>query len=551
MSRPANQNKNPLTPEPVSPQPEYQPVSTLQLNKNLLLLLSATEGACVMVAELAGGKMLAPYYGTSLYVWASTLAITLGGLAIGYFLGGRLSRKPLPDQRKLLFTIIAIASALVMVMPVWANWVMQQTLSISFLPGLVLSQLLFLLPPVLGMGMVSPLLINLLAHAGKDGARAGQAAGSVYAISTLGGVIATIVTGFWWVPLAGISLPCIVAGLVLFVINILVLGLRRRVVALVAGLLLIPSLMFALQDRHSQGLNFNVLYHKEGIMGQVKVVDYTLSIQGQPVQARSLMVNHIWQTWIKADDPSFGFLYYTRFTDALIRDMPQGSKALLIGLGGGTVARQMEQAGVAYDAVEIDGRLPELAQEFFGLKGTGGIYIDDGRHFINTARSKYDLIIIDALLGENVPSHLLSLECFNRLKELLQPGGKIFIEFDGIVPGTDGNAQSALLHTIRTAGYQCRTFGSIPGQTDGDMMYIASLQDLAVLDSIRIQNDAYYPHSGTLSRFALSLPPSQQLITDNDPVLDYLLRDRMVYFRQHFQKRFNQNFIQDDMAFFY
>ena len=62
-------------------------------NKNFFFLLSFIEGGSVMAAELLGAKMLAPYFGSSLYVWASVLAITLGGLAVGYFAGGILSYK--------------------------------------------------------------------------------------------------------------------------------------------------------------------------------------------------------------------------------------------------------------------------------------------------------------------------------------------------------------------------------------------------------------------------------------------------------------------------
>ncbi len=43
-----------------------------------------------MAVELVGAKLLAPYFGTSLYVWAAALGTTLGGLTLGYFFGGRL-----------------------------------------------------------------------------------------------------------------------------------------------------------------------------------------------------------------------------------------------------------------------------------------------------------------------------------------------------------------------------------------------------------------------------------------------------------------------------
>ena len=60
----------------------------LPFRRNILLLVAFIEGGAVMAIELAGAKMVAPFYGTSLYVWASVLAVTLSGLTTGYFLGG-------------------------------------------------------------------------------------------------------------------------------------------------------------------------------------------------------------------------------------------------------------------------------------------------------------------------------------------------------------------------------------------------------------------------------------------------------------------------------
>jgi len=60
-----------------------------------------------MACELIGAKLVAPYFGGSLYVWASVLAVTLGGLAAGYFLGGSFSKKY--DNRKLLFYVLLLA----------------------------------------------------------------------------------------------------------------------------------------------------------------------------------------------------------------------------------------------------------------------------------------------------------------------------------------------------------------------------------------------------------------------------------------------------------
>ncbi len=513
-----------------------------------LLLLSFFEGSCVMVAELAGGKMLAPFYGTSLYVWASTLAITLGGLTLGYYLGGEWSKMDLGKRQKRLFTTLAIASALVIIMPVLANFIMQRTLDMSFLTGLVISQIFFLLPPIIGMGIVSPMLISLIAE--KNGS--GKAAGLVYAISTLGGVIATLLTGFWLVPVIGISIPCVAIGSLLLVLSLVVLRPANKMIASSLLLLLIPSVVFIYTSRANNTDKYKVLYRSEGMLGQVKVVDFTYENRKQKIQSRVMLVNHNWQTWVDRTVDTFSFLYYTRFSNAVISSMPRGSKALLIGLGGGTVARQMERYGVDYEAVEIDGRLPELAEKYFGLKhAVANTVVDDGRHYVNVCKKKYDLIIIDALLGENIPSHLLSYECFKQLKGLLNPTGKIFIEFDGINDGEDGLAQAALFNTIKKAGYNCKIYSSVPKRTDYDMMFVATTTADHSYDTAHVVSDYYYPIAGNMQKFEVSIDTNYtELITDNNPALDYLLKDRMVSFRQNYLLNFNKDFLDDDMAFF-
>lgn len=521
--------------------------STVVLPKlSFLLLLSFFEGACVMVAELAGGKMLAPFYGTSIYVWASTLSITLGGLTVGYYLGGRLSEGDLAQRLRRLFLITCIAAGLVIVMPAWANFIMARTVEMDFLTGLVLSQFCFLILPIVGMGMVSPLIIGLIGEAQNSG----KAAGMVYAISTLGGIFATMLTGFWFIPAFGISIPCMVAGALLIIVSFFVLRPKAKAAGL-AILAILPTMAFINAEKGLTSDKFNLLYYSEGILGQVKVLEFKAGRGDKAVTARNLLVNHNWQTWIDKDDPSMSFLLYTRFTNAIINSLPEHSNALLIGLGGGTVARQFEVRNINYDAVEIDGRLPELAKKYFGLSGKGNMIIDDGRHFVNTCKKKYDLIIIDALLGENIPSHLLSIECFDKLKPLLTENGKLFIEFDGIKEGQKGEAQKLLLNTIEKAGYQCTVLSSIPGEQDADIMYLASMKPINLAE-IKVKSDKFFEYDGGLDKFTVSLAhPSKEILVDDKPELDYLLRARMAFLRNDVLKQANKSFLDDDVLFYY
>ena len=112
------------------------------MNKNIFFYsLSFLEGASVMAAELLGAKMLAPYFGTSLNVWSAVLAVTLGGLAMGYFVGGVFSEKKNTERN--LYYILLASAAFLIVMPTMAKEVMIHTTGFSLLISIVVSSFFF------------------------------------------------------------------------------------------------------------------------------------------------------------------------------------------------------------------------------------------------------------------------------------------------------------------------------------------------------------------------------------------------------------------------
>jgi hypothetical protein len=175
------------------------------LSARTLLLTAFFEGGAVMTTELLAARLIAPWYGNSLYVWAGTLGITLSGLAAGYFSGSYFSKKA--DRERILFTALLVGAACIAIMPIITFHIIPATLSLSLKTGITLSCGALLFIPLLFFGMVSPLAVSCLTSA-----NAGRATGNVYGISTAGGITFTLLTGFLLIPSAGLTITAYISA---------------------------------------------------------------------------------------------------------------------------------------------------------------------------------------------------------------------------------------------------------------------------------------------------------------------------------------------------
>ena len=193
------------------------------LNKNKLYTISFIEGASVMAAEICGAKLLAPFFGSSLYVWSSVMAITLGGLASGYFIGGKLSKGE-NKETNLLYVLILAVCALCM-MPFLTTLFLLLASNFSLIPAVIISVLFLLFPTMLCMGATSPLIISILT---SEVNKSGENSGKVYAISTVGGIIATFLCGFYLIPNLGVRFSLISFAISLAMVSLfLVFNIKK------------------------------------------------------------------------------------------------------------------------------------------------------------------------------------------------------------------------------------------------------------------------------------------------------------------------------------
>ncbi|MGH2366633.1 MAG: fused MFS/spermidine synthase, partial [Chloroflexota bacterium] len=153
----------------------------------MLPLLVFVSGMTVLGAELAGSRLLAPYFGTSLLIWANVIGLILLYLTAGYWLGGRLAdRYP---NRESLYHVTAVAAVFVGLIPVLSRPILHlsaigfATYSLGIFWGSLLGVLGLFMIPITLLGCVSPWAIRL---AVRDVRAAGSTAGRLYALSTLG-----------------------------------------------------------------------------------------------------------------------------------------------------------------------------------------------------------------------------------------------------------------------------------------------------------------------------------------------------------------------------
>ncbi len=480
--------------------------------RSFLFTLSFIEGASVMSAELIGAKMLAPYFGSSLYVWATVMAVTLGGLALGYFTGGFFAEKN--KRNNFLFYIILIAAIFTALMPLSSKLILLITANLSLLTSIIISTILFLMPPVFLMGMVSPLIIERLSN---DSNKAGKISGSIYAISTLGGIIATFAMGFFIIPNFGLIKPAYFTGLCLGILPLIaIINYPKKAIAVLLCFILLGGYFYKQSAANS---DIKILYQQEGILGQIMVVDYPVyEAQTSPsYYIRMMLFNRVIQAiYNKQDSANAYFPYVPLMVSESVNQIKSG-KALLLGLGGGCVANELMKNNFEIDAVELDERVGVAAKAYFELNPKVNVFIDDARRYINNTTKKYDLIIFDVFKGEENPAHIITQESLALVKKALNTGGMIVLNGYGYRSGNKSNGIKAIVKTIQNAGFYTNILPSSIKEEEGNLLIFAQQHQF------NTQKEAF-----VFSNNEIAAAP---ILKDDQPLLELLNKEAVAAWR--------------------
>ncbi len=158
--------------------------------------IAGWSGFYVMLVELLSGRLIAPSFGSSIYVWGSVIFVFMLGLAIGYLLGGIYSQYN-PSVRRLC-AILAVSALTTLPTVLFGTAILDFMFDAIRDPrfgSLATCVGLFLVPTIFA-GMVSPYAIRIIV---KNRESSGHDAGYLYFISTIGSSAGTLVTSFYLV----------------------------------------------------------------------------------------------------------------------------------------------------------------------------------------------------------------------------------------------------------------------------------------------------------------------------------------------------------------
>ncbi len=409
------------------------------------------EGAAVMIAELCANKLITPFFGTSIQVWAATLGITLLGLAGGYFLGSFLAKES-NNSVKYLKNCLLLASIFLICASVLANSVSSLMLNLPLELGATLSLAVLLLPSLLALGSCSSLFINILNT--MDKTSAGNSSGKIYGLSTIGGVLSTFMAGFLFIPELGVRPTLIGTALLLALATVILLRNNGRI-NVISCILILCFAAFGFTNSPAYNPKFDVLYEQDGILGNIKVIEHTSEdFSNNPKLGRGLVVNNTLQTYMDVNGPGISLWEWAHIIPTIAGVKPEGSKDLLIGMGGGTVYKQLQLINHSVDVIEIDKHIYDVCEEYFGVEKQDNFFITDGRHYLKTTEASYDIIIYDAFLSESPPEHLLTKEGLSDAVSCLNADGLLIINFFGFLQGDNGYAARSIAKTLQSLGLQ-------------------------------------------------------------------------------------------------
>jgi spermidine synthase len=505
-------------------------------------------GMTSLAAEFGASRLLGNVFGTSNLVWAAIIGLILIYLTAGYFIGGRWAdRSPYP---KTMYSVLAWGAFSLGVIPFIANPVLRaaagafEGLDVGVLLGSFVAVIVLFSIPVTLLGTISPFAIRLSV---KDTETAGNVAGSVYAISTLGSFIGTFLPVLVLIPLIGTTRTFLVFSLSLLFVALAGLGLSSGRRALFAHLWmpLVLAIIAALWAGQAVKNSAGQVFETESAYNYIQVVQkgdfrYLRLNDGEGVHS----VYH--PTQLYYGGPWEQFLVGPFFNRAPYA--PQDVKRIaIVGLAAGTTARQATAVfgAIPIDGFEIDPEIIAVGRKYFGMTMPNlNAITEDGRWGLEQSPYQYDLVAVDAYRPPYIPPHMTTQQFFQIAYDHLTPEGALAINV-GRAPG-DRRLINGLATTIATI-FPSIYIMDVPG-TLNSIIYATKQPTQAAdlnanLAQLEIRGDVHPLLLQAMQSAVTNLQPGYQttmVFTDDRAPIEWLTNQLIINFVLHGDAKYLQ-----------
>ncbi len=454
------------------------------LQRNLLPAAVFITGASVLIVEVVAIRILAPFYGNTIFTVSSVISVILAALSIGYYGGGKLADRH-PSYNWFFGIILLSGLALLFFHFIGAIALPLLSITLSLAVGPLVSSALLFFFPALFLGTLSPYAIKLQSVS-VSAQGVGSTAGKIFFWSTLGSIIGSLLAGFVLIPNFGIDQIVFANGVMLFFLGLLplvALGAEKKHLHkfLFAFVIIAVAAWFTTQQTDG-----SVVYSKDGVYEKITIYDGEYA--GRPTRFFQQDRSHSGAMFLDSPDPTDLVYGYSNYY-ALYKVFTPGAKDVLI-LGGGASsilkAVLAELPNATIDAVEIEPSLFDLAKKYFRVADTPRLHnhVEDGRRFLRDSAKKYDVIFSDvASTLFSIPAHFATQEFFATAKGKLNEGGIFIANMIGDLSREHPSLILSEIKTVRTVFPNSYFFAvESPEKTDSQNIIFVGYQSGTKID---------------------------------------------------------------------
>lgn len=401
-------------------------------SRYLLYIIAFIAGLLITGIEISLGRLLAPYFGASLVVWAAIIGAVILAVSIGYVLGGIvIDKHPSVNVPIAALLVGAVLGAVLGVLTPSGLRLWMDGVYFHGLPywGRLTAILLMFGVSCLVLAMVSPAVLRLAIVRNEQ---VGVIAGRLYGFGSLGSVLGILLPAIWWIPNWGVKATFLFLG-ALGLIPALVgwrhISTRIRIVNLVAFCVLAIAYLTPPAPRAVDIAGSQIIYEGDTPLQHVRILEK----QYPHSSARWLQFDDGWASQSVLVEPSlltYGVWDWLSLC-ALHASVDDGTlDVLIVGFAAGSISRIINERmsaalpHVRIVGIEIDRDVVNLGERYFGLdRASAEIHVADGRSFMQSDSRKFDLILLGAFRPPSIPAHLATVEYFSEVKKRLSPGG--------------------------------------------------------------------------------------------------------------------------------